>query len=183
MSQPGQCYRDQPADRGLGCQAVGCREGVEAIGRKFVRRDVVPEVAYRCALGQQIADELVEMVLRLDDVFASMQACGEFGAMVLLRNERVGLKYGLQPLTGVASLVPDCNKMFEVTGDLTFVPGDEDRFDVREVFVQRCATYSSLLGDFRHRHRQQPMLGHQRSRGVQARVAYGAAVRIDGFVP
>ncbi|TIX20498.1 MAG: hypothetical protein E5V34_15245, partial [Mesorhizobium sp.] len=69
------------------------------------------------------------MVLRLDDVFASMQACGEFGAMVLLRNERVGLKYGLQPLTGVASLVPDCNEMFEVTGDLAFVPGDEDRFD------------------------------------------------------
>ncbi|WP_287051762.1 hypothetical protein [Mesorhizobium sp.] len=57
---------------------------MEAIGRKLVRRDVVPEIARRCTLGQQIADEMVELMLRLDDVFASMQACCEFDAMVLV---------------------------------------------------------------------------------------------------
>ena len=73
--------------------------------------------------------------------------------------------------------------MFEVAGDLTFVPGDQDRFDVGEVLVQRRASDAGLLGDLRHRHRPQPVLGHQRRRGVEGRVAHRAAVRLDRLVP
>jgi hypothetical protein len=56
--------------------------------------------------------------------------------MVLVGNERVGLEHGFEPLASVASLVPDCGEIFEVAGDLPFVPGDQDRVDVREVLVQ-----------------------------------------------
>ena len=58
-----------------------------------------------------------------------MQECREFGVVALVGNERERLKHSFEPLTSVASVVPDFGEMFEVTGDLTFVPGDQDRFD------------------------------------------------------
>ncbi len=50
--------------------------------------------------------------------------------------------------------------MVEVAGDLTFVPSEQDRFDVREVFIQRRTSDAGRLGDLRHRDRRQPVLGH-----------------------
>ena len=69
------------------------------------------------------------------------------------------------------------------TGDLTFVPGEEDRIDVGEVLVQRCAADTRVRCDLGHRHRTQATLGDQRRRRVQRRVAYVLAVRFHGFVP
>jgi hypothetical protein len=50
-AQPGQSDRDEPPDRGLGRQAAGCCEGVEAVARKLVRRDIIPKLAGLCDLG------------------------------------------------------------------------------------------------------------------------------------
>jgi len=123
------------------------------------------------------------VLLGSGDVLASMQECGEFGAVVLVVNERVGLEYSLQTLASVASLVAKLGELFEVAADLTFVPGDQDRFDVWEVLVQRRTSDARLRGDLRHRHRPQPVLCHERRGGVHGRVADRAAVRLDGLVP
>ena len=87
------------------------------------------------------------MLLRPGDVLASMQECGEFGAVVLVVNERVGLEYSLQALASFASLVAELGELLEVAADLTFVPGDQDRFDVWEVLVQRRTSDGSFAAD------------------------------------
>ena len=56
---------------------------MEAVAREFVGRDIVPEVAGLCGLGQQVSDQVAELLLRSGDVLASMQECREFGAVVL----------------------------------------------------------------------------------------------------
>jgi len=45
-------------------------------------------------------------------------------------DESVGLEHSFEPLATVASLVPEFGEILEVAGDLTFVPGEQDRFDV-----------------------------------------------------
>lgn len=150
----------QATDRCLGRQGAGCREGVEAVARKLCRRNIIAEVAGLCALGQQVADEAAEMLLRSDDMFTSMQECREFGAVVLMGNERVGLEHRLESLASVAASVSDFGELFEVAGDLTFVPGGQDGFDARKVLAQRRASDAGLCSNLRHRHRRQPVLGH-----------------------
>ena len=66
---------------------------------------------------------------------------------------------------------------------MTFVPSDQDRFDIGVVLVQRRTSDAGLFGDLRHRHRSQPVLGHQRRGGVQGRVAHFTAVRLDRLIP
>jgi copper chaperone CopZ len=56
---------------------------VEVVARKLVRRDIVPEVAGLCDLGQQVSDHVDELLLRPSDLLTSMQECREFGAVVL----------------------------------------------------------------------------------------------------
>ena len=73
--------------------------------------------------------------------------------------------------------------MLEVGHDLTFVPGGQDRFDVREVLVQRRASDAGFLGDLRHRHRADPALGNEAGSGLDDRLADGAAVLLDRRVP
>jgi hypothetical protein len=103
---------------------------MEAVARELVGRDILPDVAGLCALGQQVSDEVAELLPRSGDVLASMQKCREFGVMVLAGKERVGLEHSFESLASVAGLVPDFGELFEVAADLTFVPGDQDRFDV-----------------------------------------------------
>src|SRR5687768_16188262 len=43
-AQSSQSDRDEPADRGFGRQPASCPEGVEAVARKLLRRDVTPDV-------------------------------------------------------------------------------------------------------------------------------------------
>jgi hypothetical protein len=83
-AQPRQRDRDEPADRSLGPQAAGGAEGVDAVGGELVRRDVVPEVAGRCDLGQEALDQVMDMLLRSGEVGTPVQECGEFGAGVLV---------------------------------------------------------------------------------------------------
>ena len=131
-AQPGQSDRDESADRGLGRQAAGCREGVEAVARKLLRCDIGPDGADLSGLGQHISEHVAKLLLRPCDVLASMQERRGFGAVVLavVGDEGIGLQHSFEPLASVASLVSDLGEMFEVTGDVTLVPGEQDRFDV-----------------------------------------------------
>jgi len=79
---------------------------METVVRKLLRRDIIPEVTGLCALGQQVADDICEVLLRPGDVLISMQECREFGGVALVLNECVGLEHGFEPLTSVSSLVP-----------------------------------------------------------------------------
>jgi hypothetical protein len=64
-AQPSQSDRDESADRGFGRQPAGCCEGVEEVARKLVRRYITPDVAGLCALGQQVSDDVREVLLPL----------------------------------------------------------------------------------------------------------------------
>jgi hypothetical protein len=181
--QPSECDRDEPADGSLGRQAVGGFESVEAVRRELTRRDVIADVAGHCGVGKQAFDQVADMLLCSRDVFTSMQQRGELVAVDVVVKERVGLEHRRESFTRIVSMVSDLGEILEVTGDLPFVPGDEDRFDVGEVLVQSRTADARLLGDLRHRHRRQPVLGYERRHGVQGGVAHRAAMRLDGVVP
>ena len=80
--------------------------------------------------------------------------------MVLVEYQRVGPEHRLEPLAGATSLVAHFGELCEVLGDLAFVPGDQDRVHVWEVFVERRSSDAGLGGDLGHRHRRQSMFGH-----------------------
>jgi hypothetical protein len=62
---------------------------VQAVLDEFVCFDVGAEVAGLCALGQQVADGVAEVLLRWGDAFAAVQECRELAAVVLVLDERV----------------------------------------------------------------------------------------------
>src|SRR3990172_2437620 len=80
--QPSQSDGDKPADRGLGRQAAGCCEGVEAVARELVGRDIVADAPCLCRFGQQVSDHVAELLLRSGDLLVSMQERREFGVVV-----------------------------------------------------------------------------------------------------
>jgi hypothetical protein len=98
---------------------------VDAVAGELVRRDVIPEAAGRCDLGQQVLDQVMDMLLGSGEVRPPMQECGEFRAGVLVGkavvgDERVGLQHGFQPLASVAGLIAEFPELCKVGGDLTF---------------------------------------------------------------
>src|SRR5258708_7543539 len=103
---------------------------METVGRKLVRRNILPDIAGRRALDQQGSDEVAELPMRAGDVLTAMQECRELGAVVLVGHQRIGLEHSLEPLVSAAGLVADFGEMFEVGGDLTFVPCDQNSLDV-----------------------------------------------------
>jgi hypothetical protein len=114
---------------------------VEAVARKLLRRDIVPDVAGLCALGQQVSDHVAELLLRPGDVLTSRQECREFGVVVpvgLVRDEGVGVQHSFEPLASAANLVSDFGEMFEVVSDLTFVPGDGSGSSPRPPTTPEC---------------------------------------------
>ena len=56
---------------------------MEAVGGELVRGDVIPEVAGRGGLGQQILDQVVDMLLGPAEVRTPVQEGGDFGSGVL----------------------------------------------------------------------------------------------------
>jgi hypothetical protein len=114
--QPSQGDHDEPVDRGGGCQAAGRCEGVQAVARKLVRRDISPNVACISDIGQETSNQLDELVLRSGEVLISMQEFREFGAVLfaVMNDECVGLEHGFEPIAGVTGLVPDLGEVLEV---------------------------------------------------------------------
>jgi len=98
-------------------------------------------------------------------------------------DECVGVEHCFESLARSARSVSDFSEVFEVPGDLSFVPGEQDRFDVRKVLVQRRPSDARLLGDLRHRDGPEAVVGHQRIGGLEDGVSYGAAMRLDRAVP
>jgi hypothetical protein len=182
---PQTCQRDldEPTDCGLRWEVAGGRESVEAVDRKLVRGDVSPQDACRCALGQVLSDEVAELLHCPGDVFATMEECREFGSVVLVTDECVGFEHSFKSLGGVSRLVSDSGKMSEVVCNLLLVPGDEDRFDVRKVFVKGGTSDTGCFGNLRHRHRCQPVLGHECGSGGQDRLMNCTAVCFDRIIP
>ena len=171
-AQSGQCHANEPANCRLGAQAAGCFQGVKAVARELVGRDILPDVAARRTLGDQLPDEVVEPLPGLSDVLALVQERPELGDLAApagVQDVGVGVEDGLEPLTRTGGPVPDLRALFEVRIHVAVVPGDEDRLDVQEVLVERRASDAGLLGDSRHRHRMEPVLGHQAT--VASRIA------------
>jgi hypothetical protein len=159
---------------------------VEAVARELVGRDVGAQSPRLDYLGQEVSDHVAYSLLRLGDVLVAMQERPQFGvvpSMRLVGDERVGLEYGVEPLARVTGLVANFNEIVEVPADLAFVPGEQNRFDAREVLVQRRASDAGLLGDLRHRHRPQPVGGRERRCGVQYRLPYLSAMHLHRLVP
>ena len=153
--QPSQSDGDEPTDRGLRRQAAGGCERMQAVARKLIRGHVVPKVAGPGALGKQLPDHGAKLLLGSADVLAPMQECREFLVVLpmgLVRDLGVGLQHTLESLPGIGCLVPGLGKLFEVGAYLPLVPGEQDRFDVREVLVQSRPADARLLGNLRHRH-------------------------------
>jgi hypothetical protein len=137
---------------------------VHAVARQFARCHVVADTP----------------VLAL----APVQKYREFSAMgPLVGHQRVSLKHGFEPPGDVTGLVPDACEMLQVAADLALVPGDQDGLNVGKVLIQRRPPDAGLRGDLRHRHRRQPMLGHQPRRSIQGRVAHRTAVLLDRIGP
>ena len=146
---------------------------MEAVAGKFFGGHVVPDVARSCGLGQQIPDKVAEQSMRTSDVLTAVQEGRELRIAVpvgLVRDQRVTFQHRFEALANVACLIPDFAEILEVTPDLPFVPGEQDCSDIGEILVQRRTSDARLLGDLRHRHRPQPVLGHQR-RGARLVVA------------
>ena len=57
---------------------------MEAVACQLVRRDIVPDVAAHCGVGQQVSDEVCELMLRPGDVLTLMDERGELATTVLM---------------------------------------------------------------------------------------------------
>jgi hypothetical protein len=63
--QPGQRHGNESVDSSLGRHATGSSKRVDAVRRKLVSRNVVPEVAGLRSLGHYVPDHLAELLMRL----------------------------------------------------------------------------------------------------------------------
>src|SRR5260370_18310235 len=127
-AQPGQGDEDEPSDRSLRRQVAGGGEGVQAVASELVWRDIAPDVTGFYGPGQQVPDEVAEVLLRAGKVLTPVHERREFGALrVFMHDDRVSLKHGCQPPASALGLVADVGELLEVAGDLAFMPGDQDR--------------------------------------------------------
>jgi hypothetical protein len=83
-------------DRGLGRQAGGCGERIEAEGGQLVSGHIVPDLSGRGGVGDQVADKVAEVLLRAGYVRGLVQVGCELAAVSvaeLVLDQRVGLQY------------------------------------------------------------------------------------------
>lgn len=124
---------------------------MKTVARQLVWSDIVPELSRFSAFGQKISDHVAKPMLRSKESLVSMHQCGECRVLVsagLAGEKRESLQYGFESVAGIATgLISDSGKIFQVFGDLTLVPGEQDCFDVREVLVERGTSDARLFGD------------------------------------
>ena len=176
---------NKPAYRSLRRQACGGRKGVEAVARELLRRDIVADVAGVRSLRQQFADKVQELLLRAGNMLALMEERHQLGPVMaaVVSDECVGVEHRFEPLPGVAASGPDLRQLLEVADDMALVPGGQDRFDVRKIFVQGGAADPGPFSDLRHRDRRQPLLRHQRPGCVKDRLPHRVPVRVHRIIP
>src|SRR5437867_158623 len=71
-----------PVDGGLGRQAAGGSERVQAMAGERVRGDIVPQVAALGTVGEQVSDHLAQLLLRSRDLLIAMQERRELRVVV-----------------------------------------------------------------------------------------------------
>lgn len=158
--------------------------GVKAVSRKFVGCHVTAQLVRLCSLNQQVPYHSSDSLAPLCGGWVAVQYSSHLGIVVaVLGKARIGLKDRLEAFSCTSRPVPYLLQLLEVACDLSFVPGEQDRFDIREVFVERRASDAGLLGDLRHCHRAQTAFANERRCDIQRRVANSAAMRLDRIVP
>lgn len=99
---------------------------MQAVARELIERDIIPNVARLCPLGQQVADHAAKLLRRSVDLFVSMQERRELAVAVparLVGHQGVSLEDGFEAPVRATGTVPHLGEVGEVPGDLTFVPG------------------------------------------------------------
>ena len=130
-AQPGHGDGEEPADRRLGRQAPGGGEGVQAVAGQLAGCDVGPDLARLGARGEQVGDQVLELLPCPGDVLAAVQQrYGQFGVVVLVLDQCECGQDGFELLGGITGGVPGLGELAQVQRDMTFVPGHQDRFDV-----------------------------------------------------
>lgn len=66
---------------------------------------------------------------------------------------------------------------------MTFMPGIQDRLNIRKILIQRRPSDTGVLGDLRHRHRSHSPVGNQACNRIQNRTPHGPSMLFDGFIP
>jgi hypothetical protein len=136
-------------------------------------------------LDEQVTNDLGKPLFWSGNVLTSMDQRGELRAVLvpLKGDQRVGLEDGFKSRSRFARFVAKLGQVFQMLGDMLFVPGDQDRLDTREVLVERGSPDTRLVGDLGHGHRAQPVPSDKGRGGLQDRIAYFPSVRRDGLVP
>jgi hypothetical protein len=113
----------------------------------------------------------------------AVQQGGKLGPRMLVLDARVGSEHSFDSLARVICAITQLNEVLEMAGDLTFVPSQENCFDVREVLVQSGSSDACSLRDLRHGDRPQPPLTNQRASRIERCLSHRLAVLIDGCAP
>src|SRR5262245_33499878 len=110
---------------------------MKAVARELLWRDVVAKRTGLRSLGDEIAEELRELVVRAGNVFPTMEERCELGPMALMGDQRERLEHCLEPLDGVAGSIANRCQLLQVARHLSLVPRDQDCLDIREILVKR----------------------------------------------
>ena len=70
-------------------------DGMEAVGRELLGRDVIAHLATGGALGQQVPDKVPELLVGSGHMRTAMQQRRQVAAVMLVDDQRVGLMVGV----------------------------------------------------------------------------------------
>jgi hypothetical protein len=181
--QPGQGDSDQPVNGCIRSEvARGCQR-VQAVVGQLVGGDVVTDPAGFDGLGDQVADEVVQVMLCMRDVRPAVELGGQIGVVGVVGSLCVRVENGGQPVGRSFGVIAGVGEMRDVVVDLPFVPREQDRADVGEVLVHGGPADTGLFGDAGHRDSGEAVLGDQRGGRGDGGLPDGAAVVFDRVCP
>ncbi len=98
--------------------------------------------------GDDVAHRAVQWPLDLDDVLVPVAEGGDLAVIAsLVGDVRVLAQDRFALFRRPIGVLPGLGEPGPVRGDVVFVPGDQDRLDVREVRVQRRAPDPGFFRD------------------------------------
>jgi hypothetical protein len=78
---------------------------MQAVTGQLLRRHIIADLAAGCALGQQVPDEVAELLVGSGHMRTAMQQRCQVAAVMLVDSQRVGLQDRLEPLASVTGVV------------------------------------------------------------------------------
>jgi hypothetical protein len=125
------------------------------------------------AATQQLRQKCPDVVLGFIQIGGPMQQRSDCAGLMMARRvtEQLGKpgEHYSKLIRGAARQRAELDQLMNVVGDLTLVPGMQDRLDAREVLVQRRSPDADRLRTLRHRDAQRVVLGGQRPGCVEDR--------------